>query len=122
MIIPKQKDIIFIDYEPHSGKEYGGHDKKNIRRPMVVLSNNAYNEKTGLIIGMPITTAHKSNNQLYKQIIIPNSLGKGVNGFIVLWQVQNFDYRSRNAEIVGSVSDKIFKELLKAHSQIFEKV
>ena len=120
MIIPKQKDIIFIDYEPHSGKEYGGHSGDNIRRPMVVLSNYAYNKATGLLMGMPITSAKKNNNKLYMPIIIPNKFGRGIKGNVVLWQIQNFDYRSRNAEIAGQISDKAFKELMKAYEQIFK--
>ena len=119
MIIPKQKDIIFIDYEPHSGKEYGGHDKKNIRRPMVVLSNDAYNKATGLVVGMPMTTVEKNNDRLYMTIMVPNSFDTGIKGNVVLWQIQNFDYRSRNVEIVGQVNNKTFKELTKACGQIF---
>ena len=29
MAYPKKRDIVIIDAEPHSGKEYGGHDPKN---------------------------------------------------------------------------------------------
>ena len=119
MIVPKHKDIIFIDYEPHSGREYCGHDKENIRRPMVVLSNDAYNKATGLVVGMPMTTVEKNNDRLYMPIMIPNNFGIGIKGNIVLWQIQNFDYRSRNAEIVGQVNNKTFKELMKACEQIF---
>lgn len=53
-MFPKQKDIIYIDYEPHSRRGYGGYNQANICRLMVAFSNNAYNEKTGLIIGMSI--------------------------------------------------------------------
>lgn len=89
---------------------------------MVAFSNNAYNEKTGLIIGMSITTVRKNNLYLYKLILLPNTFGSGIKGYIVLWQMQNFDYRTKNYEVVGKINDKLSKELRKTHNQIFEKV
>lgn len=54
---PSKGDIIIVDAEPHSGREYGGYDDigGNIRRHMVVMSNNDYNEGTGMVLAMPIT-------------------------------------------------------------------
>lgn len=48
--LPKQKDIIWIDFDPQRGREI----KK--RRPAVVLSSNLYTQNTGFVIVSPITS------------------------------------------------------------------
>ncbi|KRL87868.1 type II toxin-antitoxin system PemK/MazF family toxin [Lactobacillus kalixensis] len=114
MIFPKKGDVIVADAEPHSGHEMGGHDPKtkNIRRHYVVMSTDEYNEATHMFIGMPITTSSKyENNPRYKPILIPGGNGEGVKGFVVLWQLQNFDFESRHGKIVNHVSDIYLDEL-----------
>lgn len=115
MAYPKKRDIVIIDAEPHSGKEYGGHDpkNKNIRRHMVIVSSDAYNKATGMIVGMPITTNPKyQNNPRYTPILKSGNEIDGVKGFIALWQLQNFDFNSRHGVIVNSLTDKEYKQLI----------
>lgn len=115
---PKQKDIIIIDSEPHSGKEYG-HSSENIRRPMVVVSSDEYNQSTGMIIGMPITSADKSAYPLlFKPIMVTNGDGTGIKGYVIMWQLQNFDFYARNGVIVNRVSDSFFSDLQKVVKDI----
>ncbi|WP_367297432.1 type II toxin-antitoxin system PemK/MazF family toxin [Loigolactobacillus coryniformis] len=115
MRLPEQKDIVVIDAEPHSGREYGGHEPQtgNVRRHMVVMSSSSYTRATGMILAMPITTALKyTNNPRYLPILLTGGNKSGVKGFIALWQLQNFDFRSRNGEIVNRISDRTYKDLL----------
>ncbi len=49
--VPSRNDICWLDYEPPKGKEIGKY------RPTLVLSSQAYNKKTGLLIGCPISTS-----------------------------------------------------------------
>ncbi|MEO5302207.1 type II toxin-antitoxin system PemK/MazF family toxin [Enterococcus cecorum] len=116
---PKQKDIIIIDSEPHSGKEYGGYSSENIRRPMIVVSSDEYNQATGMIIGMPITSADKSAYPLlFKPIMVTNGDGTGIKGYVIMWQLQNFDFYARNGVIVNRVSDSFFSDLQKVVKDI----
>lgn len=48
--IPKQKDIVWIDFDPQRGREI----KK--RRPALVLSSDIYNKRTHFVIVSPITS------------------------------------------------------------------
>jgi len=109
-----QGAIIYIDYEPHSGHEMGGHDSKrgNIRRPMIVISNKKYNQKTGLVLGMGVTSSSKmlENNSLFVPFADQES---GVHGMISTINFSCFDFDSRNGEVVGRVSDTILNKLLK---------
>ena len=116
---PKQKDIIIIDSEPHSGKKYGGYSSENIRRPMVVVSSDEYNQSTGMIIGMPITSADKSAYPLlFKPIMVTNGDGTGIKRYVIMWQLQNFDFYARNGVIVNRVSDSFFSDLQKVVKDI----
>ena len=51
--IPKQGDIIFLDFDPTIGHEQKGF------RPGVVVSNNVFNKYTKMAIICPITTNTK---------------------------------------------------------------
>lgn len=109
MIYPKKGDVIVVDAEPHSG-----HDPKkdNIRRHYVIMSTTDYNQATHMFIGMPITTSTRyENNPRYKPILIPGQNGTGVKGYVVLWQLQNFDFEARNGKIVNRISAKLLNEL-----------
>lgn len=120
--IPKQQDIVVIDAEPHSGREYGGHNPKtgNIRRHMVVVSSTDYNQATGMIIGMPITTNNKyANKPMFMPILINGANGTGVKGNIVLWQLQNFDFNARNGVIVNRIDNRSFSKIKLITKDIF---
>ncbi len=46
---PESGEIIWIEFDPQAGREQAG------RRPALVISEAAYNEKTGLAVCCPIT-------------------------------------------------------------------
>lgn len=112
--IPKKYDIVFIDAEPHAGHEFGGHNLKNnnIRRPFLVMSGNYYNF-SGMIAGFPIT--HKRPKELPS---IHVKVGK-VDGYAVV-QLLGYDYKARNAEIVGKINLQDIKIANAAIRDIFE--
>lgn len=112
-IYPKKGDIVIADAEPHSGHEMGGHNpqENNIRRHYVVMSTSEYNKATGMFIGMPITTSNYSNNPRYLPILINGKNGTGVKGYIVLWQLQNFDFKSRHGKIINHVNLSVLETL-----------
>ena len=51
--IPKQRDIVFLDFNPTKGHEQAG------ERPAIVVSNNVFNENTKMVIVFPITSNRK---------------------------------------------------------------
>lgn len=112
--IPSKGDVIIVDSEPHSGKKYGGHDKStgNIRRHMVIMSSTSYNQATGMVLAMPITTSDKyKNNPMYYPLLIMGG-NSGVKGYVALWQLQNFDFISRNGKIINQITKKHYNDLL----------
>lgn len=113
MILPNKGDIVIVDAEPHAGHEMGGHDPStnNIRRHYVVMSTSSYNYATKMFIGLPITTADYSNNPRYMPILVNGADGSGVKGYVVLWQLQNFDFIARNGKVVNHLNQKKIDQL-----------
>ncbi|SFB84551.1 mRNA interferase MazF [Fructobacillus durionis] len=91
----KPGSVYWIDVEPHSGREQGGHlvSENNIRRPVVVVSNERYNEHNMALV-FACTSTNKKNRYL-----LPIMLKKPSN--IILSQILGYDMVSRNAQYMG---------------------
>ncbi len=118
MKLPKQGDLIFIDAEPHAGHEESGHNPKsgNIRRPMVVLSNDGYNQQVHMVVCMPITSKIKQNRQIYLPIADQAS---GIHGSVITFQIPNYNYLARHGEVVGKVNAAFLNQLIERAKSIF---
>lgn len=55
MWVPERRDMIWIDFNPQVGSEMKD------EHPMMVLSTKAFNERTNIVIGLPIT--HAASNE-----------------------------------------------------------
>jgi len=63
--VPDRRDMIWINFNPQVGSEMKD------EHPMLVLSPKAFNERTNIVIGLPMT--HASNNEK-KTPLLSNSL------------------------------------------------
>ena len=50
---PDAGDVVWVHFDPQVGREQAGH------RPAVVLTPASYNAKSGLLLGVPLTTRIK---------------------------------------------------------------
>lgn len=100
MSAPDAGDIVWVDFTPQTGKEGSG------KRPALVLTPHAYNEKVGLMIACPITSKIKGYPF---EIVLPNGLA--VSGAVLSDQVKSLDYRSRGTTIVGRVPSDVMAEV-----------
>lgn len=85
--VPDRGEIIFIDHSPAEGKEIPH------QHPMLVCSPKAFNDKTGIVIGFPMThsDAHKDN-----LFALPFNGPKG-RAYVLAFQPKSFDWRERGA-------------------------
>lgn len=90
--VPERGDIVWLDVHPHAGHEQAG------RRPGLVLSPAAYNERVGLALMCPVTTREKGYPF---EVSIP--AGLPVHGVVLVDQVRSLDWRVRNASEICSV-------------------
>jgi mRNA interferase MazF len=99
--IPDRGDIVWISLNPQAGHEQAG------RRPALVISPAAYNQKVGLAILCPITSQIKGYPF---EVLIPNGLK--VNGAVLADQVKSLDWQARQAELIGELPKTAVVEVL----------
>lgn len=87
--VPDRRDIIWIDCNPQVGREM-----KDLH-PMLVLSPKAFNERTGIVIGLPMTTSESNDtNPFAIKFLGPKSMAS----FVLAHQPKSFDWRARGAK------------------------
>ena len=91
--VPDRRDIIWIDFTSLSGSQSGREMKEH--HPMLVLSPKAFNERTSLVIGLPMTTAEYNDTNPFA---IKFTGAKGVVSYILGHQPKSFDWRVRRAK------------------------
>lgn len=98
--IPEKGDIVWLDFTPQSGHEQRG------RRPAIVLSKRAYNQKIGLALFCPITSKEKG----YPFEVKIN--GKKINGCVLSDQIKSLDWTERNIEFIESSKKEIISDVI----------
>lgn len=93
----KQGQVYWVDVEPHAGREEGGHNAMtgNIRRPVIVVSNNHYNH-AGMALVFPITSKRRKSRYL-----LPIMLKRPSQ--IILTQLLGYDMVARKAVAIDIV-------------------
>ena len=92
--IPEKGDIVLINFSPTKGHEQNG------RRPALVLSPKAYNEKSELALFCPITSKIKGYSF---EVVVTE---KKVKGVILADQVKSFSWTTRKVEFMGKINPK----------------
>lgn len=86
--VPDLKDIIWINFSPQAGTEMRD------EHPMLVLSNKAFNERTRIVIGLPMThAAFNEGNPFAVRYVGP----RNEVGYVLTHQPKSFDWRDRSA-------------------------
>jgi len=98
---PDRGDVVWITLHPQTGHEQSG------RRPAVVLSPRAYNQKVGLAILCPIT--HRAKGYPFE---VPLPAGLPVSGVVLSDQVKSLDWRAREAHRIGTLPPSVTSEVL----------
>lgn len=100
MYLPKQKDIVWIDFDPSKGREI------QKRRPAVVISSDEYTKATHFVIVSPITSTIR-NFPTY--VTLSNQYK--THGQVNCQQMYSYDITkraSRNIEFVEKMKDEDF--------------
>ena len=86
--VPERRDMIWINFSPQMG------DEMKDEHPMLVLSPKNFNERTGIVIGLPMThSASNETNPFAVKYVGP----KGNVGYVLTHQPKSFDWRKRAA-------------------------
>jgi mRNA interferase MazF len=91
--VPDAGHIVWLTLDPQAGNEQAG------RRPFLVLTPKAYNEKTSLVVGCPIRSRLKG----YPFEVALRRTAT-VSGVILSDQIKSADWRQRKAVFVEKAS------------------
>ena len=99
--IPKQGDIVFLDFNPTKGHEHSEF------RPAVIISNSAFNDNTKMVIVCPITSNEK---QFPTHYLLENTTK--IHGCVLCEHVRSIDYEIRNLKFIEKLSDNDFISII----------
>lgn len=90
--VPDRQDVIWIDCNPQAGREM-----RDVH-PFVVLSPQAFNDRTSLVIGLPMTTAgYNADNPFAVVAGVAEGRKSGKTSYVLCHQPKSFDWRIRSA-------------------------
>lgn len=108
----KQGEIYLCDMEPVRGHEQGG------KRPVLIISSDAFNERTGLPVVFPITTGGGFARRRGFALELP--LGGKITGIIRCDQPRTLDLDARRAVCVERLDEVTLNEVLERYYAIVE--
>lgn len=91
--------------------------------PFLVLSPKAFNDRTSLVIGLPMTTAtHNADNPFAVAAGIAGGRKSGRTSYVLCHQPESFDWRLRGGapHPMKRISDVRFAEVLTLLNQIVQ--
>lgn len=113
--VPERQDVIWIDCNPQAGGEMRD------MHPMLVLSPGAFNARTGLVIGLPMTTAaYNATNPFAVAVGAAGGRKTGKTSYVLCHQPKSFDWRARRAKPhpQGPLADAVFAKACAVLNQI----
>ncbi len=98
---PRKGDFIALTFDPQSGHEQKG------RRPALVLSNDLFNQKTGLAMVCPLTN---TDRKIPFHLKVPESCI--LTGFVMVDQVKSVDFTARSAKFIDKAPPHFLADVL----------
>lgn len=84
--VPEAGDIVFLDFDPQVGREQAK------RRPALVITDQRYNQASGLAVVCPLTSQRKTY-----PFALPVKVDQ-VEGAVLVDQIKSLDWNGRRAE------------------------
>ena len=99
--VPAKGDFVALSFDPQSGHEQKG------RRPALVISNDLFNQRTGVAVVCPVTSTRRDF-----PFHVPLPAGLSVAGFVMVEQVKSVDYASRRARFIQKAPPAVLHDVL----------
>ena len=112
--IPRRGDILELDLDPTRGREIRG------SRPVLVLSADAFNQASGLLLVAPISQGGSATREGGFGVTLMGS-GSRTQGIVLCDQTRTIDARARTFRRVEKASGPVVEEALDAVRAILEE-
>ena len=114
---PDRQDIIWIDCNPQIGQEM-----RDVH-PFLGLSPSTFNNKTSLVIGLPMTTAEYNAENPFA-VAVGKASGRKVakTSYVLCHQPKSFDWRMRGAKPhpLGKLNEDLFLQVCDRLNKIIQ--
>jgi len=100
MKAPERGNLVWIDFDPQSGREQAG------RRPALVLTPSAYNRLVGLAVFCPVT--NQAKGYPFETALPP---GLRVQGVVLADHVRSLDWRTRRADFICAAPAEVVEDV-----------
>ena len=113
--VPDRQSVIWIDCNPQVGREM-----RDVH-PFLVISPRIFNEKTSLVIGLPMTTAaYNADNPFAVAAGKASGRKAGQTSYVLCHQPKSFDWRLRGAKAhpLGVLPAAVFQKACERLNQI----
>ena len=107
--IPKQGDIVYMDFNPTKGHEQKG------KRPAIIISNDVFNINTKMAILCPITSNTKEFPTHYE---LEDS--KKIKGSVLCEHIRSIDFNARKLSLVEKINEDELYEVIDMINGIIE--
>jgi mRNA interferase MazF len=97
---PDRGDLVWIDFDPQSGREQSG------RHPALVLTPARYHRLAGLLIACPITKQAKGC-----PFECPLPAGLPLHGVVLSDHVRSLDWKARRAEFICRAPSELIEDV-----------
>lgn len=98
---PRKGDFVALTFDPQSGHEQKG------RRPALVISNDLFNQKTGLAMVCPLTN---TDRKIPFHLKVPENCT--LTGFVMVDQIKSVDHAARNAKFIDKTPPHFLADVL----------
>ena len=115
--VPERQAIVWIDCNPQVEQEV-----RDVH-PFLVLSPCEFNEKTSLMIGLPMTTAqYNPDNPFAVAVGLAGGRRAGQISYVLCHQPTSFDWRLRGAKHhpIGTLPVEVFEQVCERLNQIIQ--
>jgi len=97
--IPEAGDIAWLDFDPQAGHEQGR------RRPALVLTDQAYNRASGLVVVCPLTSKRKPY-----PFALPVTVDK-VEGAVLVDHLKSMDWEARKVAFHSKADGELLNKV-----------
>jgi mRNA interferase MazF len=97
--IPKAGDIVWMDFDPQSGREQAK------RRPALVLTEQSYNRASGLAVVCPLTSRRRPYPFALPVVI------DQIDGAILVDQLKSLDWAARRTAFHSNADPDLLKRV-----------
>jgi len=97
--VPRAGDLIWLDFDPQAGREQAK------RRPALVVTDQSYNQASGLVLVCPLTNRRKPY-----PFALPVTIDK-IDGAVLVDQIKNLDWNARHAAFHSKADPELLSEV-----------